>query len=283
MAPRSRLRCFLITAILATPTLRVESAQLTKPGGSFTVEEAVKLSQAGFSEELIITKIKKNGKAFDLSTEELLELKNVGVSENVIKFLLDPSQPYQPAPAPPEASTDASPASPTIPAKQYPEDDFASRVPVEPGLYRFVDDAQIQIDVKLLMAAKEGAGLGKLFLKKGKAIAYLVGAAAKTRVQGPVATFYLRLPEGKGIEEVMLVAFERKSSRREIEVGPGPNLELKAEVVRQFDALEVGPRLFRITTSHLAKGEYLLFLVGSAEPQKGTQGRGYDFGIDVPK
>ena len=95
--------------------------------------------------------------------------------------------------------------------------------------------------------------------------------------------FYLRLGEGKAIEDVVLVVFDRKSDRREIEMGPaGPKPELRAEVMRQFDSLEVGPALFKLTTAKLAKGEYFFFQLGSAEPPKGSYGKGYDFGVDEP-
>jgi len=39
----------------------------------------------------------------------------------------------------------------------------------------------------------------------------------------------------------------------------------------------------RVSTGKLGKGEYLFFLVGSAEPPKGNYGKGYDFGIDDPR
>src|SRR5262249_16792584 len=112
---------------------------------------------------------------------------------------------------------------------------------------------------------------------------YLVGPAAKTRTKGTSPIFYLRLLEGKAIEEVVLIAFERKHNRREIEMGPpGPKQELKGGAMRQFDSLEVGLRLFKITPVKLIKGEYIFFLMGSAEPPKGSQGKGYDFGIEEP-
>jgi hypothetical protein len=91
--------------------------------------------------------------------------------------------------------------------------------------------------------------------------------------------FYLRLPERK-IEEVVLVALEAKNKRRELDMGSSKKQELNAESIRQFDSLPVGPDLFKITVSKLPKGEYLFFLIGSAEPEKGTLGKGYDFGID---
>ena len=206
----------------------------------------------------------------------------------MIKFLLDPSQPYSPAPSPAPVSPAAKPdtpaaaASPPPPTKHYPPDDHASRVPPEPGLYRFPTDQPSKIDVKILLGVKSGAGLGKVLMKKDKIIGYLVGPAAKTRIPDKAPVFYLRLPEGKAIEEIVLVAFEHKSDRREIEMGPGPKQEFKAEALRQFDSLEVGPALFRITPGKLTKGEYLFFQLGSAEPPKGSYGKGFDFGLDDP-
>jgi hypothetical protein len=231
------------------------------------LEDVVKLSQTGVSEELIIAKIKKNGKAFDLSAEELVDLRKAGVSDSVIKLLLDPSQPYSPPP-PPAAKSSGS-------IKQYPHDVHASSVPGEPGLYLFQKDVPLRVDMKMLLGAKEGDK------KKGKIIAYLVGPASKTRLKEAAPIFYIRLPEGKGIEEVVLIAFDCKNGRREIGMGPpGAELQLRPEAVRQFDSIEVGTQLFKITPSRLPKGEYLFFLAGSGEPPKGSYGKGYDFGIE---
>ncbi len=282
------LRSLLLTILLAPAVVPLLFGQAPRSNESLTVEEVVKLSKAGFSEEVIITRIKKNAKAFDLSTDELVELRKTGVSDSIIKFLLDPSQPYTPppppAPPPPAPSpnrTDAPVAvapPPRLPAKHYPADADASRVPPEPGLYRFAAGSPVKVDIKILLGTKEGAGLGKVLMKKEKIIAYAVGPAAKTRIQEPAPVFYIRLVEGKAIEEVVLVAFDRKSDRREIEMGPqGPN---KAPAMRPFDSLEVGPGLFKLTPAKLTKGEYLFFLLGSAEPPKGSYGKGFDFGMD---
>jgi hypothetical protein len=259
------------------------SAQAGKAPARLTVEEVVQLSRAGFSEDVIITKIRKNGKAFDLSTEELVELKKIGLSDNEIKFLLDPSLPYAPPPppVPPVTNRPDAPLVPAGPVKQYPQDANTSRVPPEPGLYRVEDEAPLKIDLKLLLGAEEKGGLGPL--KKGKVVSYIVGSRSKTRIKEPAPVFYLRLAEGKGIEEVVLMALDRKNDRRELEIGPsGKKQEFKAEAMRAFDSLETGPQLFRITTAKLGPGEYIFFQVGSAEPPKGSYGKGFDFGIDEP-
>ena len=291
MARFRRLYAAFAPLALLTALSSSTAAPQPKAPQPLSLEEVVKLCQAGFTEEVIVTKIKKNGKPFDLSTEELLDLRKAGVGDNIINYLLDPNLPYTPPPppappAPPPAAdkaTDKAPAVPPpvpVPVKKYPPDPFASKTPPEVGLYRFPSDSPVALEMKILLGSKEGPGLGKVLMKKGDVVAFLPGASSSNRAKDPNPRFYLRLPEGKGIEEVVLIALLRKSDRREIDMGSGPKPEIKPEVVRQFDSLEVGPHLFRITTSKLAKGEYLFFLLGSAEAPKGSYGKGYDFGID---
>lgn len=96
--PLSGLVFFCLMLLLASP--RSNAWPQTRPSDPLSIDEVVKLSKAGFSEEVIITKIKKNGKAFDLSTDELLDLKKAGLKDTIINYLLDPSLPYSPPPPP---------------------------------------------------------------------------------------------------------------------------------------------------------------------------------------
>jgi hypothetical protein len=284
-------RSILALTVLFPLLLVYPSAAQSVPAGTpLSVEEVVKLSQNGVSEDVIVTKIKKNGRPFNLNADELLELQKAGVKDTVVKYLLDPSQPYAPPappPLPPPAAAPsapvAPPAKPDPPSKKYPEDAYASRVPPETGLYRFHQNAPLKTDIKMLLGENQGPGLGKVLMKKGKVTAYLVGPLAKSRIADSAPVFYLRLPEGKSIEELLLLTFERKKDRREVDMGaPGPKPELKPETMKQFDALEVGPSVFRLSTSKLGNAEYMFYLIGSAEPPKGNYGKGYDFGIDAP-
>src|SRR5689334_19843168 len=124
-------RAWIATAGLAVLRVIAANAQASPPqvAAPLTIEEVVKQSQNGISEELIVTRIKKNGRVFDLSTEELLELKKAGVSDTIIKFLLDPSPAYTPPVALPQAqpAPPPNPPPPIAPAKKYPNDPLASR------------------------------------------------------------------------------------------------------------------------------------------------------------
>jgi hypothetical protein len=285
MASRPLLRFRCLAAVLLCILAPGSRAQAPKTNVPLTLEDVVELTKQGVAEDVIITKIRMNGKPFDLNAAEIVELKKLGINDLIVNYLLDPAFTPKPPPPPPSPSRPDTPAPPPVaagpPPKHYAPDDYASKVPPEPGLYRFPAEAPVAVDIRILLGTKEGAGLGKVLLKKGKIIAYLVGPAAKTRIKDAAPVFYMRLPEGKAIEEVVLVALDRKPDRRELEMGPpGPKPELKAESRRPFDALEVGSNLFKLTSAKLAKGEYLFFQLGSAEPPKGSYGKGFDFGID---
>jgi len=62
-----------------------------------TVDDVIRLSKAGLSDEVIIQQIKKKGQRFDLSTDQLVQLKSASVSERVIQVMIDPTK--DPAPS----------------------------------------------------------------------------------------------------------------------------------------------------------------------------------------
>lgn len=282
----------LVVVILSGSLCSLSLGQSSAP--ALQLEDVVKDWKAGIGEELIITRIRKNAKAFTLSAAEIRALTDSGIPESIVKYLMDPSLPPPPPPAPPAPPSAAAPNQPgaanvpvVAPAKEYPADERASRVPPEPGLYRFPGDAttSIKTEIKILLGESQGPGLGKLVLQKGKAIGYLLGPKASTQISEPAPVFYLRLPPGKPIEEIVLLALSSTKQRREIELGPSlEKQELKAESMRPFEPVEVGAQLFKIIPSKsLLPGEYLFLLLGSAEPPKGSYGKVYDFSIQAPK
>jgi hypothetical protein len=280
MVASRRMFIMSLVVFVAGTYVSLVSGQTAPGSAPLSVEQVVKQSQGGVSEDLIITEIKKNGKPFDLNTEEILELRKLGVSDTVIKLLLDPSQPYSPPPPPKSPDSASATLAKPVPSKKYPQDGYASRVPTEPGLYSFPKDSLVKVDIKLLLGEKKsGAALKKVLMKKGKVIGYLVGPSSKVRVPEGTPVFYIRVPEGKEIDDLVLVVLDRKNDRRELDLGPpGPKPEMKPEALRQFDSLEVGPGLYRLNPVKLGKGEFMFYLISSAEPAKGTYGKGYDFG-----
>ncbi len=251
---------------------------------ALSVADVIRLAKTGVSEEVIVARIKKNGKAFDLSADEITEVKREGLSDSILKYLIDPSLPYTPPPppAPPAPGTPAPAAPPAAPPiKKYAPDKHAEDVPPDPGAYLLSGRGFLKVELRSLLPSK-GSGLGAKVtagLVKAKLAGQLAGAKAKARA-GKSPVFYLRLDSAK-IDEIVLVDLVRKDERRELQMaGEEKKPALKVESMKPFDSIEVGAKLFRVTTPAMKKGEYLFYLAGSADPQKGIQGKGYDFGID---
>lgn len=271
----------------------VQKAEPKPVVNELTVEQVAQLVQAGLSEDLVIAKIKKNNKAFDLTTEQLLQLKKSGVSDNVIRILMDPTA--QPSVAPAAPVTPALPAVEAVvprvtpvPTQPKVQDTAVSRVPEQAGVYYLNGAELLKIDLKTLASAKAAGRLGHIVtlgIKSIKTNAYLIAPSARTRVKETSPTFYIRLAEGLSIDEVVLVSLYAKPDRRELEVSAqggtvGAKQGLRMEVMKPFESQEVGPRLYKIATNIIGKGEYLFYLVGSADTIKGIQGKGYDFGVE---
>jgi hypothetical protein len=62
------------------------------------VADVIKLSQAKISDDIIVQQLSKKGQHFDLSTEQLIQLKNAGVSDRVIQAMIDPTKGTAPSP-----------------------------------------------------------------------------------------------------------------------------------------------------------------------------------------
>lgn len=54
--------------------------------------------EAGVPEEIIVSKVKKNGAAFDLTPAQLIALKKANASNSLVQVLMDPTQPYTAGP-----------------------------------------------------------------------------------------------------------------------------------------------------------------------------------------
>ncbi len=68
------------------------------------VDDVIKMSKAGLSDGIIVQQIRKNGHAFDLTPDQLIQLKTASVSDRVISVMMDPSQPDAPPPLAPVAA-----------------------------------------------------------------------------------------------------------------------------------------------------------------------------------
>ncbi|MDB6020199.1 MAG: hypothetical protein JWQ04_56 [Pedosphaera sp.] len=94
-------------------------AQATVPPLPSRVQDVVKLTKAGLSEDVILSQVKNAGVTYNLTADQLIYLSGQGVSQNVIKALIqgDGSQaPAPPAPVSPNTLPPPPIITPTTPA-----------------------------------------------------------------------------------------------------------------------------------------------------------------------
>lgn len=106
----------------APPVKKVPATKGAQPSGplspqtvavpspsSLTVNSVISLLQAGLSEEIIVARVRKENKSFDLSPEDMIRLKKAGASDSILTVMMDLKAEIKPA-APPQTS--ATPAVP---------------------------------------------------------------------------------------------------------------------------------------------------------------------------
>ena len=122
-----------ITAVLALAARNVSAqasatsaAQTTPVQLSYGVSQIIQLSQANVSEGTIVNYIQNSGSSYGLDANQIVYLKQQGVSDNVINTMLDQPRPVAQIPAPtddtavssfPAATVVAAPAVTYVPAQ----------------------------------------------------------------------------------------------------------------------------------------------------------------------
>ena len=287
--PRSYAKHFsfvqaaLLTLLLLFPCPRDASQELAK---RLTNQDIINMTALGLSDDLIIAKIRSvtgaDGAKFDTSVDGLKALKAANVSDAVIKVMLNP------APPPGPVVVAAAPISqdPNLP-------------PPEVGVYWKDGPTFVFIQGLALSQAKVGGRAGSMFtygIRSEHWDATLNGATSKNVVKDRRPVFYLYVPDGNTAADYALIKLEKKSDRREFQVGSfggvtGGKAGVKKDKEIPFQADHVGIRTYKITLqSDLKGGEYAFFMGtgtqstmaeghGSARSGGSASGRVYDFSI----
>jgi curli biogenesis system outer membrane secretion channel CsgG len=112
----------LLILLIGLATVAGQGAPQAKPAaskGNPQVDAVIEMVKSGLSEAFIVKKLVKDNKPVNLTTADMVKLKQAGVSENIMNVMMDPSSPASaaaPAPAPPApAAPDTAPAPATEP------------------------------------------------------------------------------------------------------------------------------------------------------------------------
>jgi hypothetical protein len=212
-----------------------------------TNARVVEMSKLGLDDDIIIAKIKTGKSSFQLADQDLIALKGAGVSPKVIAAMLE--------------STTLTAAKVAIDNKP--------------------------LTIHTLAQSKVGGRWGSsltMGVKSVKSKAYLQGAHSSV-IASRSPAIVLELPKGDTIDSYILVTMDEKSDRRELEVASkggfvGAKSGIRAEAICRTSSKPLGGSKFALSTDTLKKGEYIIYVVGSADFTKGIYGRGYDFTVE---
>jgi hypothetical protein len=212
-----------------------------------TDARVIEMAKLGLDDDIIIAKIKNGTCRFHLSDSDLMDLKRAGVSSRVLAVMVD------------------------------------SSALIEPHVT--VDKKDVTLHT--LGMAKVGGRLGHTLtvgIKSVKEKAYLDGQHSSV-VTSSGALIGIELPKGETIDNYIVVQLDGKNDRRELEVEArggivGGKNGIRAESIRKTSSTALGGNRFQLATGSLKRGEYLVYVVGSPDVNKGIYGKGYDFSVE---
>lgn len=204
---------------IATAATATQDTAGSSPG--LTTDQVVQMVEAGLGEDLIITRLRRDGKAFNLEVEEMLRLKKAGVSDNILKVMVDPkaqtasvpiTAPVQPPGNTPAAESGraspqgvvlavpgvGSPSGATTAAGVPAGDPNDPLSPHDSGIYVMIESREGKKELVVLeRAAYQGSKTGGMLssaltygIKKVKTKAIIPGQLATIRIDNAKPEFY---------------------------------------------------------------------------------------------
>lgn len=210
----------------------------------------VQMTKLGLPPEVIVARIKSSERQFSLTDADLVALSKAGVAGSVVAAMLESA------------------------VRTVAEVRIDERVISEKTL------AQVNSGgFKNRLASSMTGGLITT-----KSRAYLPGPFSET-VVGPTAKIDVAVPKGESIDKYLLVRLTTRKDKRELEIGSlgtvsGAKSGLSSkEIVATEAVASPDGRYQLLIPTGLVAGEYMIYVLGSADAIKGIYGRGYDFSV----
>lgn len=207
------------------------------------------MAKAGLGDEVIIQQIKNKAQPFDLSTDQLIQLKSAGVSDRVIQVMLDPSKP------------DAAPAAAVAPKQQASAQPTAPSLPIEVGVYAKRQETWVEVLPEVVNWKTGGVlkHIGSAGIVKGDVNGHIEGLNSRNSFPSPIE-FLIVTQEGVAITEYQLLRLRPTVDSREFRTVTGGAMHTSGGATRDvvpFEGKKLAPRTFSaIFPANLGAGEY---------------------------
>jgi len=284
MSRKSQVVLFSILTLLVPLEMRAQAAKHPQPAAraSLTVEDVVKMAQAGLSDEIIIQKIKSRNEPFDLSTDQLLQLKAGNVSNQVIEVMMDPSK-AESAPATALAPIPAPPPPADAPVAAGVAD---SEWPTEIGVYYKKQGKWSEILPEIVNWKSGGVvkSIASVGIVKGDMNGHLVGPHSRSEAVTPLE-FAIVMPEGTAITEYQLLRLRAHGGDREFRTVTGGVMHVQSGATRdavQFEGKRISGRVYSVVLPlDIGTGEYGFLPPGAVASTNaaGSAGKMYSFHV----
>lgn len=253
----------LLLWVLSPPSCLCAQAQSSHPEDSIlSVDGIVELVQAGLSEDLIIAKIRQNGKAFDLGVDELLRLKKASVSDSIIKAMMQPERPVQSGEA----------VDPTAPPSR------------EVGVYYKKRGEWLEVLPDIITWKTGGVlkAVATVGVVKRNINGRILGPHSRNSLTAPLE-FLIRTGEGTAITEYQLLRLREKKKAREFRTVTGGVFHQSGGATRDllpFESKKITNRTYGIILPQLGAGEYGFLPPGAfASSTAASVGKMYTFRV----
>lgn len=281
-------RCTALAVLFSFLVLPVLGQDGSSAHKRLTNQDVIDMVKLGLSDEVIIAKIRETSAKnpdsvyFDTSVDGMKALKSASVPDSVIKAMINPS--------PPSVAV-LSGAAPVATDPNLP--------PPEVGVFWRDGSNFVLLQSRLLTNAKVGGRAGAFFtdgMRGEHWDATIEGPTSQNRIKDRRPVFYFYVADGATASDYVLIKLEKKSDRREFQVGTfggvtGGKSGVKKDKEIPYKAEHVGIRTYKVTLdSDLKPGEYAFFMGtgqqatmassrGAARSGGSASGRIYDFTI----
>jgi hypothetical protein len=273
-----------------------QSASAPKPQG-LTVDGIIAMAQAGLSDDVIVARLRKEDKAFDLSPEEMIKLKKAGVGDDTLVVMMDPKAELKPPPSPTiDPPTAVAPPVPVPAVTPTPSSNVASAVtatpkapsiPTEIGVYFKKADTWTEVLPEVVNWKTGGAlkNIASAGVVKKDVNGNIAGPGSRNSIGGPLE-FLIVAAEGVSITEYQLIRLRLNKDYREFRTVTGGILNQQSGAMRDmvpFEGKKLSPRTFSVVLpNNLGSGEYGFLspgAVGSSGNSQAQIGKMYTFRV----
>jgi hypothetical protein len=282
MTPRNQIRLavspsVLIRLFLCLTAVFTVAATAAAQDAPLTKDQVIQMWKAGLSEDVILARVNAEPAPMKLSADDLIALKQAGVTDNIIKAMLAPAAPPPPADpaAAPPAGAPGDPPPATADNVNY--DDLDNGVYYKlKGAWTIVPSEQVNWKTGGVLKSIATNGIVKRDIN-----GHLQGKESPTKLQTPLELL-IKAPEGSEGTDYLLVHLHVNSDNREFRTLTGGVFHSSGGATKDavaFQQQRIAKHIYLVTLpDKLVTGDYAFLAPGfSNSSASGSTGKAYTF------